>query len=174
MKRFSFYNLIFAELLLIFAFSTAQAQFLNPASGENAPPRPNLLSELNLSNEQIQRIRRLNKEKRPMMQEAQRRLREAINALDAAIYAETENEAEIQARVNELALAQAEVIKNRTIIEREIRRILTPDQLARFRALRAEYMRVNNPPNRRHPSQNLRNLRRGIPPKPFGNPPRRP
>lgn len=173
MRRVSVYNLIFAGLLLIFAFSAVQAQFLNPPGGENAPPRPNLLSELNLSVEQMQRLRRLNQERRPLMQEAQRRLREANRALDEAIYADKENEAEIAARIKDVQLAQAEVVKNRTTIDLEIRRILTPEQLAKFRTLRAEYMQVNNRVIRTPRGGNLRNLRKSEPPKPFGNPPPR-
>jgi Spy/CpxP family protein refolding chaperone len=176
MKRFRFNNLMFAGLILLFAFSIASAQFQAlPPDGENPPPRrPNLLRELNLSDDQIQQIRRLNRQRRPVMIESQRRLREANMALDKAIYADTEDESEIQLRMKELQSAQAEVIKNRTITEREVRKILTFEQLARFRTLRSEYMQVNNPANRpNNRRQNLRNIPRGLRQKPAGNPPRR-
>jgi Spy/CpxP family protein refolding chaperone len=175
MKRFHFNKLIFTALLLVFAFSAATAQF--PAAQEvgNPQPRPNLLRELDLSNDQIQRIRRLNQERRPLMQESQRRLRKANIALDEAIYAETENEALIQSRLKDLEAAQTEVNKNRIFTEREIRKILTPEQLARFRSLRAESMRRNNPGNRMmNRPGGMRNNPRRFPPKPPGNAPRRP
>lgn len=166
MKKFNFYSLIFAFLLAaVSATGVCAQQFSVPPDADNLPPqRPNLLRELNLSPAQIQQMRRLNQNRRPQVQAAQNRLREANRALDEAIYADVENETEIQNRMKEVQAAQAEMIKNRTITERAIRRILTPQQLARFRELREQFKQSENSPNpvnkRR---QRLKNLPRNFP-----------
>ena len=168
MKKFSFYSLISTLLFLVFSFSSVSAQLPGgqPPEPDNPPPaqRPNLLEELNLSADQIQQMRRLNQERRPEIQAAQLRLREANRALDAAVYADVENESEIQNRMKEVQAAQAEMVKNRTIMERAIRRILTPQQLARFRELREQFMhnepRQNRMNNRR---KRLKNMPQGFP-----------
>jgi hypothetical protein len=58
-----------------------------------------------------------------------------------------------------------EVIKNRTITELAVRRVLTPEQLFKFRQLRSQFMERNEPEDRRNPRQNkLRNLPKGMRP----------
>jgi hypothetical protein len=89
MKRVKLYNFILTGLFLIFSSLSIVAQDpLQPQGvGMNQngpPPRPNLLSELNLSQPQMRQIRRINQERRPIMQESQRRLHEANRALDEA------------------------------------------------------------------------------------------
>jgi Spy/CpxP family protein refolding chaperone len=96
---------------------------------------------LNLSREQIQQIRRINQTRRPSMQEAQMRFRAANRALDEAIYADSPNDADVQARMKEVQLAQAEIIKIRITSELAIRKVLTPEQLVKFRELREKFMR---------------------------------
>lgn len=101
--------------------------------------RGDVLRELGLSQEQVQQIRRLNAERRPLMQEAQRRMREANRALDEAIYADEINEATVQARLKDVHAAQGEVARIRFMNEFAVRKILTPEQLVRFRELRAQF-----------------------------------
>lgn len=158
------------------AFTTAGAQIRNPPPqdiGDDFAPqtkRPKLLDELGLSREQVQQIRRINQERKPFMQEARRRLDEANRALDEAIYGDNiASDAEIQSRMREVQQAHAEVIKNRTISETAIRRVLTPAQVGRFRQLRQEFKPQNDGPpamrpNNRQPNPNrLKNLpKRGI------------
>lgn len=106
---------------------------------ENQPPndqRPNPLAELGLSAEQIQQLRRKNQEQRPRMNDAQKRLREAIHDLDTAIYADSTNDDLVQTRLKAFQEAQAEVTRLRFTNELNIRKILTPDQLVRFREIR--------------------------------------
>lgn len=163
MKRFNFYNLIVLGLFLVFSFTLAHGQGLNRFQEVENPSRPNLLQELDLSPDQVRQIRRLNQERRPIMQNAQRRLRDANQALDRAIYADTDNDAEIQTRMTEVQAAQMEVIKNRTATERAIRRILNTEQLTKFRNLRAQFMQKNAPQNRiNNRQERLRNLPRGL------------
>ena len=101
--------------------------------------RPNLFAELGLSPDQIQRIRRINQERRPMLMEAQRRLRMANQALDTAIYQDTVIDGEFQARLKERQAAQADLVRLRFESELFIRKILTADQLIRFRELRQKF-----------------------------------
>ena len=108
----------------------------------NEPPRPNLFDQLGLELSQIQQIRRLNAERRPLMEAAQRRFREVNRALDAAIYADQLDEAEVQERLKEVQLAQTDVAKVRFLSELAIRKILTAEQLVRFRKLRQRFEKV--------------------------------
>ena len=143
MKKLNLLSLIFAVLLLTCAFSTVNAQDEPPIDAPKAQVdgqrRPNLLQELGLTKEQRQQIRRLNADKQPMMREAQMRLREANRNLDQAIYADNVDETEIQARMKEAQIAQAEVIKIRSLTELAVRKILTPEQLAKFREVRRQF-----------------------------------
>jgi len=126
-----------------------------PSQRQMADDRPNLLKELGLTPEQLQQIRRMNQARRPLMEEAGRRVREANRSLDMAIYADTLNEEDVAARLREFQLAQAEVAKLRFRGELELRKILNPEQLNKFRQLRDQFGR------RREMRQNRR---RGMPP----------
>lgn len=137
-------------MVAIFVFSTIiAAQDGEPAEAqsremqsEGEPQRRDVLRQLGLSRDQIQQIRRLNVETRPVMQSAQRRFRMAMRALDGAIYADQVNEADVQARLQEFHNAQAEVARVRFMKELAHRRILTADQLLRFRELRQKFERA--------------------------------
>ena len=98
-----------------------------------------VLQRLGLAAEQIEQIRQINADRRPLMQEAQKRFREASRALDAAIYADQVNEADIDTRLKDVQTAQAEVARIRSMNELSIRRVLTPEQLARFREMRQRF-----------------------------------
>lgn len=113
-----------------------------PAANDQPDNKINFLAQLGLSREQIQQIRRLNQERRPLMVAAQMRLRAANRALDEAIYSDTMSDADVDARTKELQDAQAEVVRIRSMSEFSIRKILTPEQLARFRELRAQFEEV--------------------------------
>ena len=101
--------------------------------------RPNLLMTLGLSPEQLQQIKKMNQQRKPLLDAAMVRVRNANRALDEAIYADNFDEATFQASLKELQLAQADMAKLRFQNELGIRKILTPDQLARFRQLRQQY-----------------------------------
>ncbi len=111
--------------------------------------RPNLLRQLGLGQQQMQQIRRYNVERRPAMEAAQKRFQEATRSLDRAIYADQLNEAEVQDRIKEVQMSQAELIKLRSMNELSIRRILTPEQLTRFRQIRQRFDQANSRPGRR-------------------------
>ena len=114
-----------------------------PFDARSQPKPPNLLRILGLSRAQMQQIRRINQARKPQMDAAMSRLGDANRALDDTIYADSFDEAAFQARLKEVQLAQAEVARLRFTGEANVRRLLTPDQLARFRELRRRFA----PPN---------------------------
>jgi Spy/CpxP family protein refolding chaperone len=81
----------------------------------------------------------MNQERRPAMMQAQRRMREANRDLDMAIYRDSVNDEEFQARLKEFQSAQSELARLRFESELSVRKILTPEQLVRFRELRRRF-----------------------------------
>lgn len=122
----------------------------NPAVNQQADIRTNALRQLGLSREQAQQIRRMNMERKPLMDEAQKRLRDANRSLDEAIYADQVNDADVQARLKELQLAQADLARIRFMNELSVRKILTAEQLTRFRELRQRFEQVRENVERRN------------------------
>jgi len=149
MKIMSFAKTLFltVSVLTLAVVATAQeptdvrTQDTVPTNAKE-PRRPNLLAQLGLERNQIQQIRRLNTERRPLMEAAQRRFREANQALDEAIYADQVDDAVVQDRLKEVQLAQADLAKVRYSGELAIRKILTADQLVQFRGLRQRFENV--------------------------------
>ena len=144
--------------LFLFGVSTF-AQDAKPPETQPTPNPPqdvktNVLRQLGLSQEQVQQIRRVNMARKPLMDEAQKRSREANRLLDEAIYADTINEADVQSRLKDVQLAQAEVAKIRFMNEVAVRRILTSEQLVRFRELRQRFEKVRENNETRRPMQN--------------------
>lgn len=140
MKKF---HIVLLAVFLTFSFSLARAQDNfdadGPPSGRAEQGRPNLLRALGLNREQIQQMRAINVDNRERMREAQARLREAHQNLDQVIYADVIDEATVGARLRELIEAQAEIAKIRTQTEVAIRKVLTSEQLTRFRELRRNF-----------------------------------
>ena len=101
--------------------------------------RPNLLRELGLTQEQMSQIREINQSNRQNIKAAQEKVADTRMKLDQAIYAEKVDEATVQIRLREFQDAQAEVAKIRANTEFSIRKVLTPDQLLRFRELRQRF-----------------------------------
>lgn len=177
MKMLKFTILIFVGWLAAVSLPPVKAQ---DAALEGAPqqnlqpprPRPNLLRELNLTGEQLQQIRRLNVERRARMDEAQRRLRVAQRGLDQAIYADAFDDREIEARLGEVHAAQANVVRLRARTELEVRKVLTPEQLIRFRELRQRFAENREAFQNRRQNR-LRNLQPDPPNRLFNRPRRR-
>lgn len=113
-----------------------------PPNGQRPPDRGALFRELGLSQEQFQQLRRLNQARKPIMDAAHHRLNEANRLVDEAIYSDTLNEQVIQERLKEAQAAQADMVRLRFTNELEIRKILTPEQLVKFRDLREKFERM--------------------------------
>jgi Spy/CpxP family protein refolding chaperone len=144
MKNLNFKSLFIFGILLFASFTFVSAQGMQERPKDDKPNRPmELFRRLGLSQEQMQQIRKINQEKQPLMREAQKRLGDANHALDLAIYADTVNEDEIQTRLKEVQAAHDEVIKLRSSMELAVRKVLTAEQLTKFRQLREEMMQRN-------------------------------
>ena len=158
MKKRNFLTLIFTLLITVSAFSTVSAQETEPEENQN-PQRVNrpfrLLQELGLSRDQLQQIRRINQERRPIMQEAARRWRQANRDLDIAIYADDSTEEQVKELLRTAQLAQADLLRERSLTEYLIRKVLTPDQLVKFRNLREQLIEERR--NERRNSRNMEN-----------------
>ena len=153
MKKLHIYSLLLAAVIGLMAMSAFGQDGPPPDDRKMGPPpdgppngrqgdRGQLLRELGLSQEQFQQIRRMNQERKPVMEAAHRRLNEANRALDQAIYADTLNEQDIEAKVKEAQAAQADMVRLRFMNELQVRKILTPEQLVKFRDLREKFERM--------------------------------
>ncbi len=162
MKRFNLLSLLFAGLLIFGSLTIIKAQDETPPDAPNnkfdAQTRPNLLRQLGLTQDQIKRVRQINQENKPQIRTAQNRLREANRSLDQAIYADVANDAEFQARLKEVQAAHAEVLKIRSLTELAVRKILTPEQLAKFRDVRQQFAE-----RRENLQQQIKNRRMNAP-----------
>lgn len=136
--------------------------------GQPAEQRPNLLRELGLSREQIQAVRQINQERKPVEQAARRRFQEAQRSLNMAIYGDNVNDADVKTKLAEFQAAQADLAKIKFTNELAVRKLLTPDQLVKFRDLRRQFAeaRQNMQKGPDQPvGRPLRRMRRGnIPP----------
>ncbi len=165
MKKSNFLFLMFASLIVCFSCSQSFGQDEMPLNTDtqklNNLRRRGVLEELNLSQTQVREIRRINQEKRFSLRQAQTRLREANKNLDAAIYDDSFDERDIQSKIKELQLAQAEMIKLRSSTELAIRRLLEPAQLSKFREVRRNFIQKaeGQPLERLNRQMNLRNRR---------------
>lgn len=94
------------------------------------------LGPLNLTPDQIQKIRSINAELKDQRQAANQRLRLAQRALTEAVESPTTNEALIEQRSREVADAQAATIRLRSLTEARVLQVLTPEQRIRLREMR--------------------------------------
>lgn len=128
-------------LLLAFVFAAfspaAKAQETRQPDAVQTDKRDEpLFRQLNLSPEQIQKIRAIHLETRDQTREAAQKQRAARLALDAAIYAENPNAAEVEQRAREFGAAQAELSNLKARTEFRVRQVLNAEQLATFREVR--------------------------------------
>ena len=110
------------------------------AQGNQSNQIPDL-GPLNLTPDQIQKIRGINAELKDQRQTAGQRLRQAQRALTEAIESPTPNEALIDQRSREVADAQAATIRLRSLTEARILQVLTPEQRLRLREMRRNQAR---------------------------------
>ena len=128
-------------------------------------PKPDLMRELALSREQIQAIRRLNVERKPVEMEARRRFRDAVRELDLAIYSDSVNDDTIRMRLKEFQSAQGELARIKFTNELAVRKLLTPEQLVKFRDMLRKFAESRENMEKRRDEQpgqpGLRPFRRG-------------
>src|SRR5262245_35230449 len=137
MMRFSLRVLIMVVTIVLLSSAIAKAQVPTPDpskqqfTGTPDQTRADMLAEIGLSPDQFQQLRRMNAERRPMVEAANKRLREANRALDQVIYGDAVDETEFRARLKEFQEAQSDVTRIRFENELTLRRVLTPDQLVK-------------------------------------------
>jgi Spy/CpxP family protein refolding chaperone len=152
-RRLWLVSLALGVLLSIFA--NVQAQNGEPQQAGD-PAQPNaqvdqMLGPLNLTQEQVRRIRMINAELRDERQAANFRLRMAQRALGEAIQSTTPDETLIAQRSKEVAEAQANTIRLRSVTEARILQVLTPEQRTKLREMRARNQQMRRDGNRQVP-----------------------
>src|SRR6266478_870196 len=120
---------------LAYGQETSQTQ---PQLPPNSQPG-DLINHLNLSPDQLEKIKAIGAEQRIERQNATRRIKDAERLLDDAIYVDNADESVITERAKEVANARAEMVRLQAIREARIRRILTAEQLATFLELRRQF-----------------------------------
>lgn len=113
-----------------------------------------LIGRLNLTPDQIRQVREIRQQSAEEMRNTRQRMGRAQRALDEAIYADSVDEAVIEARAKDLASAQAAMARHRALTELRIRRVLTPEQLKVLRGIRQEAMDRGRQQNQRGRRQN--------------------
>jgi len=130
----------FAFLFLLCSFVPVKAQNENapappPCGDANKPFQQRTLDEiLCLTPEQRIQIRQINESLKDQVQAARRRLQFAKRALDEAIYGDNPaDDATVEQRAKELGEAQGEIARLQATRELKMRRVLTQEQIRRFR-----------------------------------------
>lgn len=131
-------------LLLASAFPPANAQTTAPQRSQTDPAQMRAsqanqapdLGQLNLTPEQIQKIRGINSELKDQRLAANQHLRLAQRALAEAIESPNPDEKLIDQRSQEVADAQAATIRLRSLTEARVLQVLTPEQRIRLREMR--------------------------------------
>lgn len=101
-----------------------------------------MLGPLNLTPEQVQRIRMINAELKDERQAAGQRLRMAHRTLTEAIESPNPNEEEIEKRSKDFADAQANAIRLRSLTQARVLQVLTPEQRFKLRELQQNQARI--------------------------------
>ena len=137
-----------------------------PAQGQAQAPPTQLIpivNQLNLTPDQIQKIRAINMELKDERQAANQRLHQAQLALAAAVESPNPDERLIDQRSHEVAEAQAGTIRLRALTEARIRQVLTPEQLEKVKQIQEKNREIirqqrqqNNPRPRVVPQGGLK------------------
>jgi Spy/CpxP family protein refolding chaperone len=97
---------------------------------------------LNLSQEQMVRVRAIRRQLAPQSEKLRLELQDRRDALRQATYGETLDQNLVEQRIREFLETQAELIKIETRIEIAFRQVLTPEQLAKFREIQNEELDI--------------------------------
>jgi Spy/CpxP family protein refolding chaperone len=123
------------------AFAQTTQTQIDPSQAQNAQAQNpqnqgNELRLLGLTPDQIQKIRAINLDLKDERQAANMKLRDAQRALADAVESPTPDEALIAQRSREVAEAQSNTIRLRSLTEARILQVLTPEQRIRLREIR--------------------------------------
>lgn len=169
-KRFKLPSggLSLAILLLIGAGTMTRAQNaqnpLDPAQTQTQTQTNQIpdFGPLNLTPDQIQKIRTINAEVKDQRQAAVQRLRQTQRALSEAIESPTPNEALIDQRSHEVADAQAATIRIRSLTEARILQVLTSEQRIRLREMRQRNQALRRGGNLQFPRNGANRRQEGV------------
>lgn len=121
------------------------------------------LAPLNLSADQIKKIRGIYAELKEQRQAANQKLRQSQRALSEAVESPTPDESLIGQRSHELAEAQANAIRLRSLAESRILQVLTPEQRIRLREMRQRNQALRREGNQPQlPGNVLRRRQQGL------------
>jgi Spy/CpxP family protein refolding chaperone len=143
------FQFIVAAALLTTLSIAIQAQSTQQQQNSGAPPptqaqADQMLGALNLTPDQIQKIRSINADLQEQRDEANLRLRLAQRSLREAIQSPMPDETLISQRSKEVADAQANTIRLRSLREARILQVLTPEQRITLRELRQQALMRRN------------------------------
>jgi Spy/CpxP family protein refolding chaperone len=122
-----------------------------------------VFGQLNLTPEQIQKIRGINAELKDQRQAANQRLRQSQKALAEAVESPTPNEALIDQRSRDVADAQSSVIRLRSLTEARVLQVMTPEQRIRLREIRQRNQALRREANQQGPGNVWRQRQQGLP-----------
>ena len=138
--------ILFAVLVLLAgnfrqagAQTTAQQNQNEPAQAQTtnqAPTMADLVGQLGLTPEQIQKWRAINADLKDQQQAANMRLRQSRRALADAVESPNANEELIKQRAHEVSEAQAATTQLQALKEARILQVLTPEQRVKLREIR--------------------------------------
>jgi Spy/CpxP family protein refolding chaperone len=121
-------------MLAVLIFSgIANAQNSEGQDGTMTQP---IFRQLGLTGEQLSKIREINQRQRPKIRQATLGVERARIALDEAIYSEDASEEKLKDALARFNRAQGDLATIRMQTEFEIRKVLTAEQLKRFRQIR--------------------------------------
>ena len=130
-------------ILIISAQSRAQTgtqpQPSEPVQAQQQPTQAtmaDMIGQLGLTPEQIQKWRAINQDLREQQQSANLRLRQARRALADAIESPTPNEELVKQRAREVSDAQAATTQHQALREARILQTFTPEQRVKLREIR--------------------------------------
>ena len=145
------------------AQSPTQQNPIEPAQTQTQTSQAPDFAQLNLSPDQIQKIRAINLEIKDQRQAAGMKLRQAQRALAEAVESPTPNETLIDQRSHELADAQATTIRLRSLAESRILQVMTPEQRIRLREMRRQNQALRRQANQQQlPGKILGQRRQGL------------
>lgn len=167
-------RITFPLLLLLLAIVGVQGRAQTPTQQNPAEPAQTQtqatqasqlpdFAQLNLSPDQIQRIRAINTELRDQRQAANQKLRQARRALAEAVESPTANETLIDQRSHELADAQATTIRLNSLAESRILQVMTPEQRVQLREMRQRNQALRRQDKQQQvPGNGLRRRQQGL------------
>jgi Spy/CpxP family protein refolding chaperone len=130
------------SLLISTPYYSVSAQQQQQPDTQQRPAGDDPIRVLNLSPEQRLQIRAIRQQLQAERATINQRLRETNGALDDALDADNPDESVVEQRLQDVAAAQAAVLRMRVLSEVRIRRVLTPEQLATLRELRKNIRNV--------------------------------